>query len=68
MKSPDDIAARKARLVREHCEAFMAGDDEGYAATAAELRALLEAEGVAQAPKGGGKPGLPWSPPSRRQR
>lgn len=42
-------------------------DGEAYAATAAELRAILEAEGTAQIPKrGGDKPGRRWLPPLRK--
>ena len=46
MKSPDDNLARKARLRREHVEAFMRGDMETWQRTMQELGRILRAEGV----------------------
>lgn len=47
--------ARKAQLVREHCDALVNDDAESYQRTATQLRAILRAEGLPeprQYPKG----------------
>ncbi len=46
MKPPDDMLARKARLRREHIEAFMRGDEETWMRTGRELEQTLRTEGM----------------------